>query len=262
LHARKIKNVHDFLRNNCPFTGSAPVYFYEVNYTDDRQEFLHIFTGTVLAPTNSNLGDDADTGLVNSNNSSERNNNFTLVAPTNDATSKTFVKSQAEQIQLLTKINADDRMAFDKERKEFIKKIDELNNRIVDLNITINTLEADKRGLEIRCEEKERLLNELLKRPQEAPQEEPQGLADRGVAMLDSMLGDGASQLVLSGLATGIGNGVSKLIEAGIDYARYKGVLPKQEQAQPVVPVMPVVPSQAQTLQPTFEQNNLTLEDL
>ena len=172
-----------------------------------------------------------------------------------------------EEIATLTKINADDRIAFDKERKDFLKKIDELNTQIVNLNIEKNTLTAEKTALEIRYEESQKVMQMLGNKEQEPEPEEPQGLADKAVAVVDTMLGDGASQQLVAGLMGGLGEGISKLIDVGIAFAQSKGVLPNtQPQAEPVQPPPQAMSVQHHTLQALQQQqeqlNGLALENL
>jgi cold shock CspA family protein len=218
------------LKNGCPFKIGSTVYFFEVNYADDKQELKHFFTGSALPPvSNSNgLSDDGE-----ANQTVEKNNGFAFIAPQDNGASKTFVKSQADQIMTLTQINASDRTAFDKERKDYLKKIEEQNKEIVDLNILINTLKAEKTALEIRYEESQRMMQMFNSREPEPVDEEPQGLADKAVATIDTVLGDGASANIIAGLASGAGAAIPKLLDIGIAWATKKGLIPETPTPEP-----------------------------
>jgi hypothetical protein len=192
-----------------------------VNYTADQQNLRHFFTGSVLPLIKqTTLSDDTEALPTIAQ------NGFSAFAnPQNDGNSKLFLKAQSDQIATLTQINASDRLSFDKERKGYLDKVDALNNEIVNLNIRINTLSAEKTALEIRYEESQKVMQMFNSKEQETV-EEPQGLADKGVAMIDTMLGDGASMQIVSGLANGAGAAIPKLLDIGIAWAQQKGIIP------------------------------------
>jgi len=229
LHSRGIKTVYDFLAKNTPFKVGALVYFFEVVYDNEQQSLKHFFTGSVLTPAHqTSLSDEGEAVQT------QAQGGFPVFnVPNNDASSKLFLKSQADQIASLTQINASDRQAFDKERKELYAKIDGLNNEIVNLNITINTLTAEKTALEIRYEESQKVM-QMLNSKEEPAEEEPQGLADKAVGAIDAVLGDGASSQIVAGLANGAGSAIPKLLDIGIAWAQSKGLIPVAPAPEPV----------------------------
>ena len=72
-------------------------------------------------------------------------------------------------------------------------------------------------------------MQNILKESEVKEEEVPQGLADKTVAMLDGVLGDGASQQIVMGLAQGVGSGISKLIDFGVDYFKQKKSQPQAQ---------------------------------
>jgi hypothetical protein len=243
-----IRSVQEFLKSaNCTFTNGKAVHFYEVEYPsdegDDEVKYKHIYTGTpLLNPQNTGLSDDTPQATINGQPVS-----IQQIIPQpkqNSAENKEYIKSQGDQIKQLTEIAAKERREFANERTNFLSKIDTLNSSIVELNIRINTLQAEKRGLEIQISEKEKFIEQLttMRQNEISPDDdEPKGLADKvGTVMsaIDIQLGDGASGQIAMQLFSQLGEGLNKLVDFGVDWGRKKANIPKpapQTELQPDV---------------------------
>jgi hypothetical protein len=143
---------------------------------------------------------------------------------------------------------------FSKERSGYIGKINELNDKILDLNILSNTCNAEKTALTIRLEENKSFIERLSAMQHKEEVEEVPGLADRGIAMIDGFLGDGAGSQLVNGLAEGVGNGVGKLVDLGISLASKKLNLNQTQVSQTQQIQAPPIPA---IKEPTAENEQL-----
>lgn len=233
-----IKSCRDFLvQRKVYFEVGSPVSFYEIDSAEGSPSYNYLFTGTMMQPPPEPqiqtqlqpmfLSDGKDLNHTI--------NNIIPNAPTSEY-EKMFFKNQTEQIAYYQKCLQDERKQFDIERVNFGKKIDELNDKILNLNIEKNSLEAENTALKIKYEEASKFadrMQNILKESEVKEEEVPQGLADKTVAMLDGVLGDGASQQIVMGLAQGVGSGISKLIDFGVDYFKQKNSPHSVQQIQP-----------------------------
>ncbi|MDR0927213.1 MAG: hypothetical protein LBO69_05545 [Ignavibacteria bacterium] len=253
LIAGKMNTAPEFLQSsNCQFKVGKSVYFFEVDYENDGDLIYKlIYTGSPLLIPQTTLSDGKPQAIVDG-----RPINISQILPPvkeHSAENKEFIKSQGDQIKQLTEIGAKDRKEFANERNTFLLKINELNDKIVDLNIEINTLKADKNGLEARLEEKERFIEKLLQMQAELKNElkeelqnrsndndvsdEPMGLADKVGAMMngiDAKMGDGASLSIATHLLGELGKGLNKLVDFGVDWARTKVAVPQVSVPPPI----------------------------
>ena len=145
-----------------------------------------------------------------------------------------FFRSQDEAIKYYQKCLQEERKDFNNERNNFTLKIAEHNDAILKLHLDINILKSDNEGLKIKYDEANKYADRLTQLQQKDPDAEPEGLADKSIAMIDGMLGDGASQQIVGGIANGIGSGIGKLIDLGVDYIRLKGLAKSPQQMQQV----------------------------
>jgi len=212
-----MKSCRDFLTSsNCHFRVGSAVHFYEVEYQEnDAPIYKNIFIGSPIKPaptqTETGLNDRADGHIINN------------IIP-NFHTSeyeKMFFRSQDEAIKYYQKCLSEERKDFGNERNIYVSKLEVQKDEILKLNLEINNLKSENESLKIKYEEANKFADrivEMNKKEDEAPA--PEGLADKGIAMLDGMLGDGASQQIVSGIASGIGNSIGKLMDLGVDYIR------------------------------------------
>ena len=218
-----MKSCRDFLiSKNCHFRVGSAVHFYEVEYGNNNEAPLYknIFIGSPLPQTaivEQSLGDKVESGVHTINN----------IIPSYNATEyeKMFFKSQSDAIAYYQKCLADERKQFADERSIYTIKQQEQNDKILELNLQINRLKSENVGLQIKYEEVNKYadrMSQMVKEIGEQPKQEspPEGLADKGIAMIDGMLGDGASQQLVMGLASGLGSGIGKLIDFGVDYIK------------------------------------------
>ena len=235
-----VKSCRDFLiSDSCYFKVGSAVHFYEVEYheNNDAPVYKNIFIGSPLvsqAVTEQGLSDKTQGNGHTINN----------IIPNSNASEheKMLFKTQSESISYYQKCLQDERKEFANERNIYSVKINEQNDRILELNLLINTLKAENEALKIKYEEATKFADRLERMGmKEDEEEEPQGLADKGIAMLDGMLGDGASQQIVTGLANGIGQGLGKLLDLGVDILREKGFGKKPTEAPPQQVVQPVV---------------------
>lgn len=204
-----MRTVNDFLRSaNCTFKVGTSVYFYEVVYGGEEPLYTHLYTGTPLARTLPTTLSDAES-LANSGEAG--NIHIKNILPLQDYNSeiqKTLNKTNSERITSLEKMLDSKEKEFAKERKDFLDASKLQNDKILELNIEINTLKAEKEAFRIRLEERNELVDKLLDQKAEEPESQSGGgLADK-MAGIDAMLGDGASTMILSKLAEGVGTGV------------------------------------------------------
>jgi cell wall assembly regulator SMI1 len=270
LSSLGINSCNDFLMSSsCYFQPNSTVQFYEVQRRDDSEPYYkNIYAGSPMVqaqPQQQSLSDNKGNAIPS----------ITNIIPTANASEqdKLLYKTQTEQIAYFQKCLQEERKQFNDERTIYTSKQQELNDKILELNLRINTLEAENQLWKMKYEEAQKYMEHLsqLAKPEEE-EVAPQGLADRAVGMLDGMLGDGASQQIVMSLATGLGSGLGKLIDFGIDYARQKGVvkptpqpqvvyqqppmaMPQMEQQMP--PVQPVMMPNAQQLQQMQQCMNL-----
>ena len=222
-----MKSCRDFLvSKNCHFRVGSAVHFYEIEYQENNEPpvYKNIFIGSPLpqstALSEQGLSEKTADGLPVINN----------IIPNYHTTEyeKLFFKTQSEAIAYYQKCLQDERKQFADERNILTEKLQEKNDEILSLNLQINTLKSENEGLKIKYEEANKYADRIASMTQKE-EEAPQGLADKGIAMLDGMLGDGAGIRILEsiamGLSSGIGKGVDKLIGLGVDYAREKGVV-------------------------------------
>lgn len=236
-----IKSCRDFLlSDSCYFKVGSAVHFYEVDYHDaDVPVYRNIFIGSpLLRVSEPSLSDKSD--LV-----SPTINNIIPASYNASEHEKMLFKTQSEAINYYQKCLQDERRDFNNERNLYSLKISEQNDKILELNLQINSLKADNESLRIKYDESSKYADRL-ERLSEKEVVSDGGLADKGVAMLDGMLGDGASQQIVAGLASGLGSSVGKLLDLGIDYIRHKGLIKSSDrvQSESLVP-SPLVASQA-----------------
>jgi hypothetical protein len=229
-----MKSCRDFLvSSNCQFKLGSAVHFYDVEYRKEGEPlYTNIFIGSPL------LSQNTEPERVLSDGSSTQMHTINNIIPNTNSTEyeKMFFKSQEEAIAYYRKCLDDERKFFSATQIDFTKKIEEYNDRILELNILINTLKAENDALRIKYEETQKFADRLERmtqkeREKEAVQDAPQGLGDKAVGMFDGMLGDGASQQLLMSLASGLGSGADKLIGLGVDLIRDK-VLAKPSKQQ------------------------------
>ena len=240
-----MKSCRDFLMSsNCHFKIGSAVHFYEVEYKDEEQPiYKNIFIGSPLQqPIKEQPQVNNDHNLVQQSMISDVKeppviNNIIPNYYSNEH-EKLLFKTQNDAITYYQKCLLEERKQFSEERKQFgeerniyIQKIDIVNDEVVKLNIKINELQSANEGLNIKYDESKKFIERLTDlhdkfvEPPPPPIPEPQGLADKGIAMIDGMLGDGSSQQIVGGIATGIGNGIGKLIDLGVDYIKDKKIL-------------------------------------
>ena len=246
-----MRSCRDFLiSKNCHFRVGSAVHFYEIEYQHNNEPHIYknIFIGSPL-PQSSVL----DLPVSEASNLNDRlvkeGHTINNIIPSygSNEYEKLFFKGQSDSIAYYQKCLQEERKQFVDERNIYTLKQQELNDRILDLNLHINNLKSENESLRIKYEEASKFadrLSQMVQKEEVPPtaSSEPVGLADKSVAMLDGMLGDGASQQIVAGLAAGVGNGFGKLIDLGVDFIREKGLIKSprqtQEQADQIDPVV------------------------
>ena len=217
LLGANIRSAGDFLQSsNCRFKVGSSVHFYEVEYGTEDPRYTHIYTGTpLLQEQKMNNLSDGSAGINEPNTVNIKN-----ILPQyemNRESDKAIQKMQSERISNLEKLIDGKEQEFSKERQERQLKIDELNEKIVELNIEKNTLRAEIQVLSARLEENTKYLERLIPDGEEEDVEPKRGgLADK-IAGMDAVLGDGGTMVLLGKLAEGAGTGIGKLIEFCVD---------------------------------------------
>lgn len=224
-----MRTCRDFLiSKNCHFKTGSAVHFYEVEYAQKGEPptYKNIFIGSPLQPPSPEvqaLSDKTADGHVINN-----------IIPSYNISEpeKMLFKTQSEAIAYYQKCLQEERKQFADERNIYTLKMQEHSDKILDLNLQINALNATNDALQIKYEEANKFADRLAVMHKEQDSAPAEGLADKGIAALDSMLGDGASQQIVAGLATGLGAGIGKLIDFGVDFIRAKGLVNLQQPAE------------------------------
>ena len=222
-----MQSCRDFLiSSNCHFRIGSAVHFYEVEYQEnDAPIYKNIFIGSPVKPApiyqEQGLNDRVDGHIINN-----------IIPNTHTSEyEKMFFRSQDEAIKYYQKCLQDERKEFNTERNIYVSKLEQQKDDILKLTLEINKLQSENDGLKIKYEESNKFADRIVEMSKKDEVSEPEGLADKGIAMIDGMLGDGASQQIIGGIASGLGNGIGKLIDLGVDYIREKGIVkPSQPQ--------------------------------
>lgn len=224
-----IKTAQEYLMSShCQHPAGTLVHFLEVDYSGNDADYKEVFSGTKLAnidPVPANLADPAPAAIS----PAAQPIQTTVFAPsqTNDTLAKQYAKSQGEQILALQK-------QLGELQAESTKKIEALQNEKVELNIEINNLKSDLAVMSARYEEVKSYSDRETDYTEET--EPPATLADKAVGILYGTFGQEVGNQIVTNLATGLGNGISKLIELGIDKFSNKSA--------PVPAALPIQPAQ------------------
>jgi len=221
-----MRSCRDFLMSsNCHFRIGSAVHFYEVEYQEnDAPLYKNIFIGSPIkaAPTHTETGlnDRVDGHIINN-----------IIPNTHTSEyEKMFFRSQDEAIKYYQKCLVEERKEFGNERSIYVSKLDFQKDEILKLNLEINRLRAENDALQIKYDESNKFAERIVELSKKEEEPVPSGLADKGIAMIDGMLGDGASQQIIGGIASGLGNSIGKLIDLGVDYVRMKGFVKPTQQ--------------------------------
>jgi hypothetical protein len=234
-----MRSCRDFLvSKNCHFKVGSAVHFYEVEYSDNNEpSYKNIFIGSPLPQAvEQGLNDKTEQPVIN---------NIIPSYHTSES-EKMLFRTQSEAIAYYQKCLQDERKQFAAERNLYVIKQQEQRDKRLELNLLINRLQSQNEALQIKYEEANKYAERLTSISNTVEQTE--GLADKGIAVLDNMLGEGTSQQIVTGFETGVGNGIGKLIDFGIDLVKEKGVFKsfqqqeeKQEQQQQYQVIEPTI---------------------